>query len=30
MIKARRIIGCNASDGTVSISDSPDYFPQEY
>ena len=29
MIKARRIIGSNASDGTVSISDSPAYFPQE-
>ena len=30
MIKARRIIGSTASDGTVSISDSPAYFPQEY
>ncbi len=29
MIKARRIIGSTASDGTVSISDSPAYFPQE-
>ena len=30
MIKARRIIGSTASDGIVSISDSPAYFPQEY
>lgn len=29
MIKARRIIGCSASEGIVSISGSPAYFPQD-